>query len=171
MILASTRRNFINKLRKANSLSDSNFDFENIREIGVLADLDILENTDSLEKLPAALGLPQAKLNILGYIHKKTENREYPVHVFCRKDVNNYGKITGASLSEFVGRKYDILINYYAEDKYPLKLASAYCKTSLKVGFATIDKDSNDLILNCDIQNSQLFTQLLKTYLKVIKKG
>lgn len=170
MILESARRNFINKLRLTNSLPDKHFTIDGVNEIGVLVDIAVFKNTDSFKTIPQVLGVPDAKLTILGYAGRKSKDQEYSIDVFFKKDVNNFGKLKNDKLTGFTNHDFDLLINYYSEEKYPLKLVSAYCKASLKVGFSGVDPVSNDLILNCDIQNDQLFFQLLSSYIKVIKK-
>ena len=79
------------------------------------------------------------------------------------------GAIKNESLKEFIDKDYDVLINFYAEDKIELHFVAAASKAKFKVGFAEVDNRINDLIIGSATNNTNLFMTELKKYLKILQ--
>ena len=90
---------------------------------------------------------------------------------FCTdKDLGWNGTIENGFVSEFVDREYDVLINYYTDDKLVLKILTARTNARIKVGFPSVDAKLNDLIFDTPIKNFDVFKTELKKYLKVLNE-
>ncbi|GLB51206.1 hypothetical protein NBRC110019_02450 [Neptunitalea chrysea] len=171
MILDGVRKKIINKLRNGARDNDTvRFEFNEIKKVAILVDLDNFKNPNLLFTAFKTLALKNASLEVIGYVKKKEVEIEYVIPVYQKKEVGLIGKLKSEPLSGFVNKKYDVLINYFSEEVYELVLVSTLTKASIKVGFPTIDKNCNDLILNCDFDKTTQFFEMLKNYLKVIKK-
>jgi hypothetical protein len=71
---------------------------------------------------------------------------------------------------EFLTKEYDLLINYYTQDKLMMQLMTVKTKARIKVGFDEIDKDLNDLILQTSLNDFTTFKTELKKYLTVMNE-
>jgi hypothetical protein len=67
-------------------------------------------------------------------------------------------------------KEYDLLVNYYTQDVLILKLMTVKTKARIKVGFAEIDPELNDLILQTQLQDFNTFKTELAKYLKVMNE-
>ncbi|GLB49749.1 DUF6913 domain-containing protein [Neptunitalea lumnitzerae] len=172
MILDAVRRKFINKLRRdKESTKNESFEFSKIKSVGCIIDLDKYENPNHLISEFKQLGLSGAEFKIIGFSRKNSKQKEDTlIPVFYKNEVGIKGKLKGENLQNFVDGRYDVLINYFAEDVFEMKLVSLMVKASITAGFPTVDQKCNDLILNCEYTNVKQFFEILKRYLKVIKK-
>ena len=73
-------------------------------------------------------------------------------------------------MNNFCAKKTDILINYYDRNDINLKYISAKCVKNLSIGFANVDHELNDLIIDIDPKNIDLFKDECVKYLKTIYK-
>ena len=90
---------------------------------------------------------------------------------FCTdKDLGWNGSIENGDFSEFAGREYDVLINYFTEDRLLLKLMSTKVNARIRVGFKAADIEMNDLIFNCEMNEFNLFKSELEKYLRILKE-
>lgn len=90
--------------------------------------------------------------------------------MFSDKDLGWKGQIENGYVLEFLGREYDMSINYYEDDNLMMKLLSVKTSARLKVGLGAQDPKVNDLILNTAMNDFKLFKSELKKYLKVLKE-
>ena len=67
-------------------------------------------------------------------------------------------------------QSYDLLINYFEIDKAALLLTSQLTQSGFKVGFASVDKKANDLIIHTSVDNHTEFTSEMFKYLKILNK-
>ena len=51
-----------------------------------------------------------------------------------------------------------------------MQLMTVKTQARIKVGFATVDKTFNDLILDCSIKDFDLFKNEIRKYLNVLKE-
>jgi hypothetical protein len=73
-------------------------------------------------------------------------------------------------VNDFINEKFDLLINYYDVEKALLLLITRNSQANIKVGFSTIDKRLNYLIIDTKIENHAIFTHELFKYLKILNK-
>jgi len=86
------------------------------------------------------------------------------------RDLGWKGEVENSYAHEFLGREYDLLVNYYDEDSLLLNLMSAQTKARLKVGFKEVGPTFNDLMLDTPLNDFQTFKKELKKYLGVFKE-
>ena len=94
----------------------------------------------------------------------------YSTPVFSDKDLGWKANIENSYALEFLNREYDLLVNYYTDEKLLLQLMTLKTKARLKVGFGRVDKNLNDLILNTPIKDFQTFKKELRKYLRVLNE-
>ncbi len=171
MILDVFREKVINKiLNSKEGQSKKRFDFQNIKKVACLVDVDQFPNLDLVSGIKKQLQLPKAEVCVLGYTAKQlsVESEEFPV--FFQKEIGKLGKIKSVSVQDFISSDYDVLINFFTQNKFPLLVVSGSIKANVKVGFSEIDQRCNDVLINCKPENEAMFLKEVKTYLKVITK-
>ncbi|WP_298925630.1 DUF6913 domain-containing protein [uncultured Allomuricauda sp.] len=141
-----------------------------ITSIGCIVDVDNFQNAEIFYDLIDEFSLRPNAIKIIGYKREYDKNSPYAIQIFSDKDLGWKGIIENGYVLEFLGREYDLLINYYEEDNLMMKLLSVKTPARLKVGFGALDPKINDLILNTPFKDFKVFKGELKKYLKVLKE-
>jgi len=156
-----------NELRKPRDLRS---DKKGLTSLGCIVDLDEFNDPDAFYALRNELKLSPNAVQVIGYRRIHDKNSPFAVQFFTDRDLGWNGTIDNGYVAEFTGREYDVLISYYAEDRLPMQLLTAKTKARIKVGFSSIDKRFNDLILKVPIKDFTAFKNELKKYLKILKE-
>lgn len=141
-----------------------------IRSVGCIVDLDQFEDTNKFYEFLDAFSLQPNAVKIIGYRKFNDKNSPYATPVFSDMDLGWKANIENSYALEFLNREYDLLINYYDNEKLLLQLMTLKTKARLKVGFGNVDKKLNDLILNTPIKDFQTFKKELGKYLRVLNE-
>ncbi len=141
-----------------------------IKNVGVIADLDSFDNADLFYQFIDMFNLRPNAVKIIGYRGFYDKNSPYATPVFSDKDLGWNGAVENSYALEFLTKEYDLLINYYTQDTLIMKLMTVKTKARIKVGFAEIDPELNDLILQTGLQDFNTFKTELKKYLKVMNE-
>lgn len=145
-------------------------DSKGIRSVGCIVDLDKFEKTELFFQLQEEFSLNPNAVKIIGYKRFYDKNSPYSTPVFSDKDLGWKGEIENSYALEFLGREYDLLVNYYNEDSLLLNLMTLKTKARLKVGFKEIGPVYNDLMLATSLNDFQTFKKELKKYLSIFKE-
>ena len=141
-----------------------------ITSIGCIVDTDRFSKPDIFYELIEEFSLRPNAIKIIGYRRDFDNNSPYAIQIFSDRDLGWKGEIENGYVLEFLGREYDLLINYYEEDNLLMKLLSIKPMARLKVGFGAVDTKFNDLILHTPFQNFNVFKTELKKYLTVLNE-
>ncbi len=141
-----------------------------IRSVGCLVDLDTFDNPNQFYEFVEDFGLRPNAVKIIGYKSYYDKNSPYSTPVFSDKDLGWKGNIENSYVLEFLGREYDLLVNYYTKENLLLQIMSVKAKARVRVGFKELDVKYNDLILDTPINNFKTFKSELKKYLKVLNE-
>jgi hypothetical protein len=149
---------------KSNALSTS------IQTVGLLIDASYFSEKEALINELIANGIPADNIKVIVYKDKfkKSDANAHPA--FGAKHLNWKGEITNPQVNDFVNEKFDLLINYYDVEKAILMVVTHNSKAQFKVGFSSIDKRLNHLIINTNAENYKVFTHELFRYLKILNK-
>ena len=85
-----------------------------------------------------------------------------------KDSISFYGNIVSSDANEFISYDYDLLINYFGNNKI-LTLISSKVNAKFRVGFDNSNKDINDIIFSNIFNNFAKFSNELIKYLKKIK--
>ncbi len=99
---------------------------------------------------------------------KKKEHFDYPT--FSNKDLSWTATFEKSEVKDFMSKKFDLLINYYDVEKSALLIVSNGSKANFKVGFSSINKKLNHLMINTHAENYKVFVEELFKYLKILNK-
>ncbi len=141
-----------------------------IHQMGVIVDLDKFPRPEAFEDFVNLMGLRPSGVKIIGYKKDYDKNSPYSTPVFSDKDLGWNGDIENGYAQEFLSREYDVLLNYYTKKNLMLQLMTVKTKARIKVGFSTVDKTFNDIILDCELKDFDLFKNEVYKYLNVLNE-
>ena len=127
----------------------------------------LIEAYSDLLELALEMGLKEKDLKIISF------SNTYYNDPFCKlriseKSVNFYGKMISADADEFTSKKYDMLINYFGDNKI-LTLLSSKTNAKFRIGFDISNQNINDIIFTDIFDNFKKFKKELIKYLNFIK--
>lgn len=141
-----------------------------ITSIACLVDLDAFDNANLFYEFVEEFALRPNAVKIIGYKSYYDKNSPYSTPVFSDKDLGWGGSIENSYVLEFLSREYDLLVNYYTQERLLLQLMSVKTRARIRVGFAEVDEQYNDLILATPLKDFKTFKQELKKYLRVLNE-
>ena len=141
-----------------------------ISSIACIVDMDNFTKAESLQTIKKSYGLPPNSLHIMGYKRGRDNQGMFSIPYCTDRDLGWNGAVENGDFSEFSGRQYDLLINYFVDDRLMLKLMSAQTKARIRAGFKEADNAVNDLIFDCGLQDVNTFVGELGKYLKILKE-
>ena len=97
----------------------------------------------------------------------ETVETSIETHFFTKKSVGFFGKLP-VSLKQLFKKKFDLQINFFNSSAVFTEFVSASFDSSLRVGFSKCNHYLNDLILDIDPNEGELFLKETNTYLKAI---
>lgn len=138
-----------------------------IKTIGCIVDSNMdLDYSDLLE-LALEMGLKEKDLKIISFSDSNYNDPFCELRI-SEKSVNFYGKMISADADEFTSKKYDILINYFGDNKI-LTLLSSQTNAKFRIGFDISNHNINDIIFTDIFDNFKKFRKELIKYLNFIK--
>lgn len=149
---------------KSNAISDV------IQTVGLLIDESYFSEKEALVNELIANGILEKNIKIIVYRDKFKKNEVYTQPTFGAKHLSWNGTISEAVINDFINEKLDLLISYYDVEKAILLLITHNSKARFKVGFSSIDKRLNHLMINTNAENYKVFVHELFRYLKILNK-
>jgi hypothetical protein len=141
-----------------------------IKTVGLLVDESYFLKTNDLIKEIVSNGIAESSIKVIVYGDLLKKNEAYSYPAFGLKDFNFKGEVELQSINEFVSEEFDLLINYYDVEKPVLLLLTNNSKAKFKVGFSSIDKRLNHLMITSNAENYKVFIHELFRYLKILNK-
>lgn len=155
----------INKSLSANTVQT---DVHKIKTVGVVVDYAFLEHISKLKQKLLVCGIREENIEI---IVRKSQTKAIDAsndHTFNASIVSWTGSISDVVVQKFIEKEFDLLVNYYEQQKPVLVLVSSLSRASFKVGFAGIDKRVNNLIIDASASEYAAFDKELFKYLKIL---
>ncbi|WP_340198442.1 DUF6913 domain-containing protein [Ascidiimonas sp. W6] len=167
------RKSALKLLKKAlNAHENSKLSKESskIRSLGCIVNFDEFNHTEVFQELAEQIGLKSHEYKIIGFSEKGLMGTGFNVPVFTDKDLGWNGQIKNSDINEYLGREYDLLINYYQHAPVILKLVSAKTKSQTKIGLLDSNQDLNDIVFQISPDSFSKFREEIIKYLKILKK-
>jgi len=155
-----------NNLHNVKSISSS----VPVQTVGLLIDESYFFEKEVLVNEIIANGILESNIKILVYRDKLNKNELYSQPTFGIKHINWNTHITNSAINDFINEKFDLLISYFDVEKSILLKITHDSKAEFKVGFSSIDKRLNHLIINTNAENYSVFVHELFRYLKILNK-
>lgn len=165
-------KNFYTKKNIKSNLSNvtSKWTVHKIEKIGIIIDESLFEQSETILSNLIERGYLKSQISIVIYKDKIDKNYSCPFPIYENKDISWDAKIKPEPILNFVSQEFDLLINYYEEEKSPLLLVSNLSKATFKVGFSSIDKRINHFMLAISMEKPNQFMDELFKYLKILNK-
>lgn len=141
-----------------------------VMRIGLIIDGSSFLETNALKQEIIRNGIIEDNIKIIAYRDNLKDKEVYPHPTFSLKNLNLECEFTEQGINEFISDEFDLLINYYNEEKPVLLLLTNKSKAKFKVGFSNVDKRLNHLLINIDIEDYKGFIHELFRYLKILNK-
>lgn len=141
-----------------------------IQKVGLLLDATVFSESEGLIKELIIQGFLEENISVLVYTDTLNKKESYTLPTFNYDIINWNGVITEAVVNEFIATKFDVLISYYDLPKPILLLITNHSKAQFKVGFSSIDKRFNHLMITTSLEKYPIFVQELFKYLKILNK-
>ncbi|MEZ4854700.1 hypothetical protein [Flavobacterium sp.] len=143
---------------------------DKITTIGVIVDaVNSLHNNLLIKELIKS-GFNDKEIEVLVFKEKLNKKEEINEPFYTLKDISIKGEVKKETVTTFVKNPFDLLISYYDEPRASLNLIAKKSQAKFKVGFASVDKRMNHLLISTSVEQPQLFVQELHKYLKVLNK-
>jgi hypothetical protein len=160
------KRTVNNKLKNYQLQVSSN----KIVKVGILIDANYFTNQEVLIDELVDYGILRENIEVLSFINKSKKTILEKFDYFFRKDISLGGLFKSDRVINFTNQSFDMLISYYDIQKPTLLLVTRSSKAKFKVGFQTIDKRVNHIVINSVAENYSEFISELFKYLKILKK-
>lgn len=141
-----------------------------IQTVGVLVDESYFHEKEALVEELVVNGFSGNNIEIIVYRDKLKKNETYSQPTFSTKHLNWKTEITNPIVNDFINEKFDLLISYYDVEKAILLNITHNSKALFKVGFSSVDKKLNHLMINTNAENYKVFVHELFRYLKILNK-
>ena len=141
-----------------------------IQTVGLLIDESYFFEKEALAEELKAHGILENNIKLIVYKDKLKKNESYSQPTFSIKHLNWKAEIINPEVNDFINERFDLLISYYDVEKAILLNITHNSKASFKVGFSSVDKRLNHLMINTNAENHIVFVHELFRYLKILKK-
>jgi hypothetical protein len=171
MILKGFREKSIKKhINKLLSIEHSNVNNDTIESLGVILNINEIDDFEKFRELSTYLKIHPNKLKIIAYSDNKKEALQSWDVCFNPNDFGWKGVINNSELQSFLDTKFDALISYYEADVSELNLITALSKAHFKIGISECDERLNDLIIKTNLKEFDLFKDEIFKYLTILNK-
>ncbi len=144
------------------------------KNIGLLFNSDIHADRETVKKLESFLKQENKTIEVLGYSNiKKNDNPligDKNHHYVYTNDFNWFYKPKNELINQFILNDYDILIDLYQDEEFPVEYMVKTSNAKFKVGCAHLDKGLHDLMIDVSKKkgDSLYLSEQLKHYLSII---
>ncbi|AWM14531.1 hypothetical protein DI487_12130 [Flavobacterium sediminis] len=141
-----------------------------IQTIGIIIDETEKGYKKELLKHIADSGIPLKQLKVLTFKDAVKKKGAIEKPGFSGKDISLTGSAKKEEVAAFLATPFDVLVNYFDENKPELLWATTSSKAKFRVGLDSVDYRANNVIVKTDMQETKLFTNELFKYLRILKK-
>ena len=154
--------------RSIANLNNNRKDFKlPILKVGCIIDTNLDVDYFQILELMEKIGLKQKDVKIISY-SDTAFNDPFSKMRISKDSINFYGKIVSADANEFISYDYDLLINYFGDNKI-LTLISSKANSNFRVGYSESNNSINDIMFSNFFNNFEKFSNELIKYLKFLK--
>lgn len=137
--------------------------------VGIIADEAFAKEIQEMKQSFISKGILENNISVIFRSANSQVNNDDQI-TFNSSTVSKTGKFLDSAVLQFIDKDFDLLINYYGQEKPVSVMASVLSKAKFKVGFATIDKRVNNLIIDTSPHDYPIFDEELFKYLKLLNR-
>lgn len=157
-------------LNKLLSERQVNVTDKKVESLGVILNIDEIDDYDLFRELADYLKIRDNKLKIIAFSENDKDTPTAWDTCFSAKDFGWNGSVKNAELQLFLDTEYDVLISYYSTDLLELKLITAKSRAQFKIGITQNDERINDLIIKTKLKEFDVFKKETIKYLTILNK-
>ena len=155
------------KTIKQNSVVHKRESSKKLNIISVILDHRLGIDKEHFNRIGSHFDIPRKNVRVLTFFQSPKQISEANYASSCTpKNISGWGVLNGV-LVDFCNENSDVLINFYDKDDINLKYLSAKSNRKLSVGFRSVDHALNDLIIEVDAQNIDVFISECIKYLEI----
>ncbi len=141
------------------------------KEIGIIFYPRTPDDTNVINQFAAYLKDQKKKVNILAFYNSKKTALNFNFPYFNRKDVNWHFEPMSQNVTDFIQKKFDILINLVTTDCPPLEYVSALSNARFRIGrYEDNNLHCADMFIDTQGQDDVTYlVEQVKRYLHMIK--
>lgn len=133
-------RYFLKKELKFHQSERNVMTLDTAKEIGIIFYANSPDDTNVINQLANYLKEQKKKVNILAFYNSKKTALNFNFPYFNKKDINWHFEPVSQNVTEFIQKKFDILINLVVGDCPPLEYVSALSNAKFRMGKYENDK-------------------------------
>ncbi|OYX24034.1 MAG: hypothetical protein B7Z06_09400 [Flavobacteriales bacterium 32-35-8] len=141
-----------------------------IESLGIIFNLGENEDFGLFKNLASKIKVNPNNFKVIGFSRDKKANLNTWDLCFNPDDFGWNGVIKHVELQSFLDKKFDVLISYYLSEDFELKLMTAKSKAQFKIGNLQTDFRLNDLIINTNLNEFDVFENEVFKYLTILNK-
>ncbi len=127
---------------------------DNAKSIGIVFNSSKKEDMASIKKLETMFKQKNIPFEVLGYIPSKHKPDELigdsHHHYICLNDFNWLFQPKSELIHQFIQKDFDILIDLYQEDEFPIEYILKISQARFKVGCAHVNNELHDLMIDVE---------------------
>ena len=155
------------KTIKQNSVVHKKESSKKLNIISVILDHRLGIYKEHFKKIGTHFNIPRKNVRVLTFFQSPNQiNKANYANSCTPKNISGWGVLNGVFV-DFCSENSDILINFYDQDDVNLKYLSAKSNKKLSIGFKSVDHALNDLIIEVDAQNIDVFISECIKYLEI----
>tara|TARA_B100001250_G_scaffold319438_1_gene282208 strand:+ start:487 stop:1017 length:531 start_codon:yes stop_codon:yes gene_type:complete len=165
------RRSLLNRIYRRTiihySLPNKRRRSKGLKNISVILDHRLGIDKEHFKKIGKCFNIPRRNVRVLTFFQSQKQiDESNSASSFSPKNISSFGVLNDV-LSDFCSRNSDVLINFYDKDDIFLKYLSAKTNKRFSIGFNCVDNELNDLIIEVDSQDIDVFVDECIKYLKI----
>jgi len=164
----NTARKFI-KNQYNKDASRREFQVKRIKRVGVLAELTLLQTYDFTKRLGEGLKIEPEDMKVILFDPTGKATAPESFRLVDEKHFGLNGKIKSEALNRFIGREFDLLINFCDPELLYPKVIMLRSKAMLKAGFDHELNFFNDISIKTQGNHIDTFNDELIKYLQILK--
>lgn len=160
----------LNKKISKKSIQHSSIPFEKAKRVGILYDITEMSDSVFVDNYVQVLKKAGKTVELLTYVNEVSEDAEFKVQYFTKKDLSWYGLPVGEVVDKFTETPFDILMSLHISPIPELEHIAALSHASFRVGRYDDSKvECYDLMIdNASNKNLQHFIQQVDKHLKIM---
>ncbi|WP_348823293.1 DUF6913 domain-containing protein [Flavobacterium aestuarii] len=141
-----------------------------LSRVGLIVDESHFINTKALKQEIISNGILEENIKVIAFRDDFKKKEIYLEPTFGLHDLNFKGEFCNQVIKDFISDEFDVLINYYIEEKPFLMLLTNNSKAKFKAGFSAVDKRLFHILINIGSDDYKGFIKELFRYLKILNK-
>nr|WP_239970646.1 hypothetical protein [Confluentibacter citreus] len=147
-----------------------NVEDSKVESLGIIFNMSENEDFGLFKNLAEKIKINPNNFKVIGFSKDKKADLNTWDLCFNPEDFGWNGEIKHVELKSFLDKKFDVLISYYLAEDLELKLLTATSKAQFKVGILQSEPRLNDLIINTNLKEFDVFENEVFKYLTILNK-